>query len=402
MTMRWIAIALAVAACGGDEGTSGPEGPPGPQGERGPQGEPGPQGPQGPPGQVTVLDGGVVQGPPGPEGPPGPTGPAGPQGPIGPMGAMGLAGATGAAGPTGPMGPPGATGPAGPAGSTGPQGVPGSQGPGGGVFGEAASRFIGFTAASYSGVAGSREVMHARCAQEFTGAHLCHVAEYNLANSATIPPVSGAWLDPSGGLMVSSGDTRLSDTVASADHGRYIGSIYSYNCSNWTQAQTTAGTTTYGETITRGGTLTQPCTTTRPLACCTTPFAEAFRGYTTATVSGVRTGGRAEMHQLCGAEYAGSHMCHLAEYHRAHATSSPPAAGAWVDASGYLDSAAQLTIEVASGEIGRYTGSIYSYNCSHWTQAQTTSGTTTYGLTITPAGSLTQVCTGVRSIACCQ
>ncbi len=87
--MRWIAIALVIAACGGDEGSSGPEGPPGPAGERGPQGEQGPPGPQGPPGQVTVLDGGVVQGPPGPQGPAGPAGPAGAQGPIGPMGPIG-------------------------------------------------------------------------------------------------------------------------------------------------------------------------------------------------------------------------------------------------------------------------------------------------------------------------
>ena len=394
--MRWIAIALVVAACGGDEGTSGPEGPPGPPGERGPQGEQGPQGPQGPPGQVTVLDGGVVQGPPGPQGP---AGPAGPQGPIGPMGPIGMTGATGA---TGPMGPPGATGPAGPAGPTGAQGVPGSQGPGGGVYGEAASRFIGFTTASYSGVAGGREVMHARCAQEFAGSHLCHTAEYNLANSATVPPLSGAWIDASGGVTPSNGDTSLSVDVASVDHGRYMESLYNWNCSNWTQAQTTSGTTTHGTTATRGGPLTQPCTSTRPLACCTTPYQETFRGYTTVTVSGVRVGGRAEMHQLCGAQFAGSHICHLAEYHRAHPTTPPPAAGAWIDASGYLDSSGQLTIEVSSSVIGRYTGSLYNWNCSHWTQAQTTSGTTTHGLTVTPAGSLTQACTGVRSIACCQ
>ena len=392
--MRWIAIVLFVAACGGDEGSSGPEGPPGPPGERGPQGE---QGPQGPPGQVTVLDGGVVQGPPGPQGPAGPTGPAGVQGPIG---------MTGPAGPIGPMGPTGATGSIGPAGATGPagptgaQGVPGAQGPGGGTFGEEASRFIGFTSASYSGVAGGREAMHARCAQEFTGSHLCHMAEYNLANSATVPPANGAWIDVSGGILASTGDPGLSTGVASVDLGRYTTTNLSYNCSTWS-LETTGGNTTTGETIKPGGTETQVCTTTHPLACCSTPFAEKFRGYTSATVTGVRPGGRAEMHQLCGAAFAGSHMCHLAEYYRAHATGAPPAAGAWIDASGYPDISGELANGVAPRKVGRYTVSNLSYNCSTWSLA-TTGGNTTTGLTIMSGGTSTQLCTDARSIACCQ
>lgn len=402
--MRWIAIALVLVsvACGGDEGSVGAEGPPGPQGPQGETGPRGEQGPQGPPGQVTVLDGGVIQGPAGPAGPAGPTGATGPQGPMGMTGPMGPIGMTGAAGPmgaAGAIGPAGATGPAGP---TGAQGVPGSQGPGGGVYGEAASRFIGFSAASYTGVAGSRETMHARCAQEFAGSHLCHMAEYNLANSATVPPVNGAWIDPSGGIRNDAGLITLADGVASLELGRYFGSAYSWNCSNWTQSQTSSGTITYGETITRGGPYSQLCTTSLPLACCTTPYQETFRGFTTATVSGVRTGGRAEMHQLCGAQYPGSHMCHIAEYNRANPTSAPPAAGAWIDASGYLDSGNGLTTEVGPFMVGRYSGSAYSWNCSHWTQAATPSGTITYGLTITPAGGITQLCTGVRSIACCQ
>jgi hypothetical protein len=172
----------------GPEGTPGPVGPkgdpgvPGPPGMTGPQGVPGmtgPQGVQGPAGQVLVLDGGVVTGPPGasvlvsaidggsvscpnggvritqlsdggvtvlcngaqgPQGPAGATGVAGPQGvpgPPGPQGPTGPAGATGVAGPQGVPGPPGPQGSTGPAGATGaigaigatgPQGLPGPQG----------------------------------------------------------------------------------------------------------------------------------------------------------------------------------------------------------------------------------------------------------------------------------
>ncbi len=312
------------------------------------------------------------------------------QGAVGPAGAAGAAGAMGMTGPTGPQGPPG----------TGAQGVPGPQGPGGGVFGEAASRFIGFTAASYTGVAGGREVMHARCAQEFTGSHLCHVAEYHLANSATVPPTNGAWIDYSGGIEHYNGVTSANNSVATVEQGRYTGQLYSGNCNNWTAA-TDSGTTTFGETIKPDTATTQACTTLHPLACCVTPYAERFRGFTSASVTGVRPGGRAEMNQLCGTEFAGSHICHVAEYNRAHPTASPPVGGAWIDYSGYLRNSSQATNNVAPGNVGRYAGQLYSGNCNNWTAAMD-SGTTTFGETITPAGPTTQVCTGTRPIACCQ
>jgi hypothetical protein len=244
--------------------------------------------------------------------------------------------------------------------------------------------------------------MHARCAQEFAGAHLCHIGELNLSHSATVPPVNGAWLDTSGGISNSTGDINISDGVASLEVGRYIGSNYAWNCSNWTAAATTSGSTTYGETITRSGPLTQVCTATKPLACCTTPYEERFRGYTTQAVTGVRPGGRFEMHQLCGAQFAGSHMCHIAEYNRAHPTSPPPAGGAWIDTAGYIDSFGEITDQVAPLMVGRYAGANYAWNCSGWTSAATTSGSTTYGETITSTGGLTQVCTGTRPVACCQ
>lgn len=395
--MRAVLLAVLVAACGGDEGNVGPEGPPGPQGERGPQGEPGPQGP---PGQVTVLDGGVLQGPPGPQGPAGPAGPAGPQGPSGMTGPIGLTGMTGMTGATGPMGPPGATGPAGPAGPTGAQGVPGSQGPGGGVFGEAAAQFAGFTAAQYTGVAGGREVMHARCAQELPGSHLCHVAELYLANSATVPPSSGAWIDYSGGIEHYNGTVSADNAIASTDMGRYTQRLYAGNCNNWTAA-IDGSTPTSGETIRPALAVSQACTTMHSLACCSTPFAERFRGFTSASVTGVRPGGRAEMHQLCGMELPGSHMCHVAEYNRAHSTVSPPASGAWIDYSGYLRSSSQATNEVAPGNVGRYSQQLYAGNCNNWTAAIDGS-TPTSGETITINGPISAICTTTRPIACCQ
>ena len=81
----------------------------------------------------------------------------------------------------------------------GPQGVAGSQGAGGMEYGEDAATFAGFTTATYSGAAGGREVMHARCAAAFAGSHLCHNSEYVMATPATIVP---------GGIVSHSADIR--------------------------------------------------------------------------------------------------------------------------------------------------------------------------------------------------
>ncbi|CAN5818657.1 hypothetical protein BH11MYX3_BH11MYX3_39140 [soil metagenome] len=388
------ALLLALVACsnhaGGDD-QGGVEGPPGPEGPTGPQG---PQGPQGPPGDVTVLDGGTIQGPPGPQGPAGPAGAVGDQGPIGPLGPIGVAGAAGAAGPMGMTGPAGSPGP------TGAQGVPGSMGPGGAVTGEAAAQFAGFTSTAYTGIAGGREVMHARCSAAFAGSHLCHVAEYHLSNVATVPPAAGAWLDMSGGIEGFNANTSVSNEIGSVDLGRYTSQLYSGNCDNWTVG-VDGSTPTFGETVTPATHTTVLCTTSHALACCSTPYVEGFRGFTTTTVSGVRPGGRAEMHQLCGAQFAGSHMCHIAEYQRATPTVSPPASGAWLDMSGYLRSSSSVTNEIASHHAGRYAGQLYSGNCDNWTAAVDGS-TPTFGETITPTGNTTTLCTGTRSIACCE
>ena len=285
-------------------------------------------------------------------------------------------------------------------GPMGPQGVPGSQGPGGSVTGEAAAQFAGFTTTAYTGIAGGREVMHARCAAAFTGAHLCHVAEYQLASSATVPPTAGAWLDMSGGIEGFNGSIGVSNEVANVDLGRYAGQSYSGNCDNWTAAIDGA-TATSGETLKPSGPIAQLCTTSHVLACCTTPYVETFRGVTQASVTGVRPGGRAEMHQLCGAQFPGSHMCHIAEYQRAHPTTSPPAGGAWIDYSGFLRQSSYPTNELATHHVGRYTGQLYAGNCDNWTAA-IDGATATSGETITTAGPFSALCTTSRPVACCE
>jgi hypothetical protein len=273
-------------------------------------------------------------------------------------------------------------------------------GPGGAVTGEAAAQFAGFTSTTYTGVAGGREVMHARCAAAFTGSHLCHVAEYHLANTATIPPASGAWLDMSGGIDGFNANVTVSNELGSVNLGRWTSQSYSGNCNNWTAA-IDGSTSTFGETINPTTHTTVLCTTSHALACCSTPYVEGFRGFTTATVSGVHSGGRAEMHQLCGAQFAGSHMCHIAEYQRATPTVSPPASGAWLDMSGYLRSSGSVTNEIATLHAGRWASKSYSGNCDNWTAAIDGS-TSTFGETITATGHTTQLCTGTRPIACCE
>ena len=384
-------LLIVLAACGG--GGEGAEGPPGPEGPQGPAG------PQGPPGQVTVLDGGVLQGP---KGDPGETGPAGPAGPAGPMGPMGPMGVTGPMGVMGPMGPMGSTGVAGATGPAGAQGVAGAQGPGGGVFGEAAATFAGYTTASVVGATiGGREKMHATCAAQFTASHLCHAAEYWLSNSATVPPTAGAWMDASGAVAQDTGDVFLTTGLASIEAGRYTSFAFQQNCDNWTAASDN-GNVTDAVTITPSGTSLAQCTTSHVLACCSTPFAEKFKGYTPATTTGVLAGGRAAMHALCGTAFAGSHMCHAAEYFRANTATPVPAGGAWIDPSGFPRSGGgSISNSIAIATAGRYASFAFQENCDNWTAA-TDNGNVTDGLTITAAGPAIAQCTTSHVVACCQ
>lgn len=284
----------------------------------------------------------------------------------------------------------------------GPQGVPGAQGAGGGETGEVASQFAGFTLTTFTGVAGGREVMNARCEAAFAGSHLCHASEYLLADAATIPPANGAWIDASGGVEAYFGNTTVTTSLGSKDLGRYTSMNELTNCANWTLGSYSSGPT-YGRAIGRAQVTTSLCTESRALACCSTPTSAGFRGFTTATLTGARTGGRAEMHQACGAQFAGSHMCHASEYYRAAPTITPPAGGAWLDSSAYIRTSGGVDVEngIAGEGIGRYGAMNELTNCGGWTLTSYSSGPT-YGRTVNATGITTTACTATLSVACCD
>ena len=368
----------------GDKGDPGGIGPKGDKGETGSKGDPGAPGaagaagPKGDPGAV------------GPAGPAGSMGPIGPMGPAGPMGAPGTKGENGATGATGPAGSAGAAGAAGPAGATGPagsKGDPGPQGPpgpgGSGAYSEELGTFAGFTTPTYTGATmNGRAGAHALCAAAFTGSHLCHATEFLLSNSATLPPLGGAWLDPS---TTSGGGAQNTGTPGG---GRYI---QSYDCNDWT-----AGTTgVYGYWLTQAGEIgtDKDCSVARSLACCNTPTKVRFAGFVPTPTTGA-LGGRSKMHAACATAFPGSHFCHATEYLRSNSPTTVPGTGAWIDPSTVSGGGAQNTGVPGSG---RY---IQSYDCNDWT-----AGTTgVYGYWVSPAGEINtdKDCSVARSIACCQ
>jgi len=306
----------------------------------------------------------------------GPIGLMGLIGPMGPQGAQGLQGLTGPAGPPG-AGDPGPAGPAGPPGT---------------LYGEAASAFAGFTSATTTGAAGGREQMHARCATEFPGGHLCHYGEYQLAASGIAVPANGAWIDFScteqnAGGTVESGRLGCGSYSGSPDSGRSTGPASGGNCMSWTAATVN----TNGIVLHPSLTLSGPCTDARPLACCTTPFRETFRGFTAATTNG-GAGGRPAMHARCAQEFAGSHLCHHAEYHRAHPTISPPAGGAWIDSSSFNSATENGGAMPSSGRSTYPDGA-----CASWTSGIVNRS----GIIMTPANSTTGACDVQRPLACC-
>lgn len=304
---------------------------------------------------------------------------------------MGLPGAMGAMGPAGAIGPPG---PAGAPGSAGPQGVPGARGPAGSLFGEDAAAFAGFTSTPIDGAIGGREQMHAACAAEFPGSHLCHIAEYNLANSATPVPAGGAWIDDSAAADGAGGGT-VSD-VATRDAGRVTG-WGQFNCWSWSDTGSS-----WGATLNRDGAYLAACATQHVLACCSTPYLERFAGYTAATTTGA-AGGRSEMHRRCGQEFPGSHLCHIAEYNRATPTVAPPASGAWIDTSGYpTPSGGSADITAAARNFGRVTAKADYDNCDNWTATAIPGAYTLEGLAVAPVHAYSVSCATARPLACCE
>jgi hypothetical protein len=118
--------------------------------------------------------------------------------------------------------------------------------------------FSGFTVATTNGNGGGRAAMHARCAAEYPGSHLCHMTEYVRASSGTTVPSQGAWLDPSG---LAPGGTTTYTGLPSA--GR---DTMGWACAHWTLS-TNTDTGTYVLATTGAG-MTGTCNVVRPLACC--------------------------------------------------------------------------------------------------------------------------------------
>ena len=304
------------------------------------------------------------------------------------------------------MGPTGATGPAG-TGNPGPQGPAGPAG--NGAYSEDVAAFAGFTATLSTGNGGGRDGMHARCAAEFAGAHLCHISEYQLTNSATTVPASGAWIDPSIIPYALSSDSDLTFESAPG-FGR---EDFSYTCASWTSSATSG---TWSSSFLRpdgsvqatsSNTSPAPpgCDVPRALACCNGAPKVQFAGFTAIHPDGAGVGnGRPGMHAACAAEFSGSHMCHIAEYLRTGSGTPVPAIGAWIDPS--VNEHNDL-VTGGSPRFGRMTA---RSSCNGWT-TNTAAGTwSSTHLDVDGAAHLQssntspqQVgCTAHRAIACCR
>lgn len=392
--MRVFVLVAVVSGLACQQGSKGDTGPQGAKGDTGPTGVAGSQGPQGttgergaqgdlgasgPPGRVVVIsavdggelvvDGGLVIA----------AGPVGPQGPVGP---------TGSTGASGPSGPPGATGPAG---GAGPAGRDGDQ------FGETAASFAGFTSTAFSGSIGGREAANLTCATDFAGSHLCHLAEFHLANPAVDVPDGGVWVDPS---ATATPLTRVvyaqSMNIISPDSSRALAPA----CAHWTDGSVTSGVAVFPS-----GPALSLCNQPRPLACCNTPFRERVVGFTNATTTGGQRG-TTSMHLLCAAELPGSHFCRASEYVRATPTTPPPLGGAWLDTDGLLveNNFGLVVPNVVSPEgfksSGRVVGALSgSTNCDSWTSgAASASGYVAAPATFIQSG----LCSVPHRVACCR
>jgi hypothetical protein len=175
-----------------------------------------------------------------------------------------------------------------------------------------------------------------------------------------------------------------SSTVGSAPgFGRANGPA----CNTWTSSSSgTPGTYLAQE----GGVSNNgACNVLRPLACCNGAPKTTFVGVTSAPATMT---GRVAMHVACNAQFVGSHMCHAAEYLRAHSALPIPASGAWLDAS---TSQIGGTTSGGAAIFGRANGPA----CNTWTS--TSSGTP--GTYVAQEGGISNngACNVLRPVACC-
>jgi hypothetical protein len=117
------------------------------------------------------------------------------------------------------------------------------------------AQFAGFTSAA--ALMTGRVGMHALCTAQFSGAHMCHAAEYLRSASPDPVPATGAWLDPSVDF----------DASATSYHGLPgAGRNYNGGCTQWTSKSST----TTGVIVTVEGAFSASalCDVDRPVACC--------------------------------------------------------------------------------------------------------------------------------------
>jgi hypothetical protein len=158
-------------------------------------------------------------------------------------------------------------------------------------------------------------------------------------------------------------------------------------CSTWTSSSSAAGGTYVGQ---EGGIANNgACNILRPLACCNGAPKTTFVGVTSAPATMT---GRTAMHIACNAQFVGSHMCHAAEYLRAHSASPIPASGAWLDSSTNHVGAATTG---GAAIFGRANGA----SCSTWTSTSSAAG----GTYVAQEGGISNngPCNVPRPVACC-
>lgn len=324
----------------GDGDTGSGQGPPGPAGAEGPRGLAGPTGATGPEGLAGPKGDPGAPGEPGAIGPMGPEGPAGPTGMQGSMGIQGPAGSPGVAGSQGPAGAQGPKGEPGAAGATGTSGATGATGTSGATGATGTSGPAGVAGAM--GPAGPAGPMGPEGSAGPTGP----LGPQGPAGPVGAPGPAGPQGQPGApGATGAAGPPGPQGPAGPAGSGAYSEDGY------------------------------------------------GFAGFTAALKNG-SLGSRFAAHQLCGAAFPGSHLCHASEYILSASVTTPPAVGAWLDPSVSPDGTTTYNAATAFGR------SLDGYDCQNWTSGSSSQ----YGAHVDPDGGITDSanCASVRALACCN
>jgi hypothetical protein len=228
---------------------------------------------------------------------------------------------------------------------------------------------------------------------------MCHFSEYKLAGVRVTG--AAAWIDPSAIVIAVANNTLTATTelpnplMHSPKSGRYVGGGTSADCFGWTSSNPSDT----GNAVASGALSTVSCGTPRPIACCSSPYAETFRGFTNSSASGAQ-GGSEGMNAICHSEFPGSHLCHEAEYLRAASKQLAPASGAWLHPS-----AAAVWASAGYNYLFTYTGYADSgpyyfgngNNCTDWTSTNPGNEAPV----VTPTGFGFRLCSEAHQLACC-